>query len=81
MKTEYHKTLWSLRFEKMRRLEEEAAWGYQEILNRLLVATPRKEEAIRLLTQLVREERMHERLADELIAIVRLSHPECDAIA
>ncbi len=76
MKTEYLKTLWTLRFEKMRKCEEQAAWGYQEILDRCLVDFGKEDETVKLLSQLVREERAHEKLAEELIKICYHNHPE-----
>lgn len=76
MKTEYLKTLWMLRFEKMRKNEEEAAWKYQEVMNRLLVHLGRENPAVPLLEQLVREERAHEKLAEELVKICQQNHPE-----
>lgn len=76
MKNEYLKTLWSLRFEKMKKGEEEAAWKYQEILDRCLQGFDANDEVIKSLAQLVREERAHEKLAEELINICRETHPE-----
>lgn len=77
MKHEFLKTLWMLRFEKIKKTEEEAAWGYQEILNGCRTHFGEKDEAVQLLSQLVSEERMHARLGDELIKICRLNHTEC----
>ena len=76
MQIEYLKTLWMLRFEKLKKDEEEAAWKYQEILDQFLSETSKIEEVILLLTRLVREERAHEKLGEELIKIVHQSHPE-----
>ena len=76
MKTEYLKTLWTLRFEKIKKAEEQAAWGYQEILDRCLTDLGKGDEIIALLGQLVREERGHEKLAEELIKICHRNHPE-----
>lgn len=76
MKTEYLKTLWMLRFEKIKKTEGEAAWGYQEILDRCLMDFAKEDEIVALLSQLVREERGHEKLAEELIKICHHTHPE-----
>lgn len=76
MKNEYLKTLWMLRFEKIRKTEEDAAWGYQTILDKCITEFGQDSEISRLLVQLVTEERMHERLADELINICRRTHTE-----
>ncbi len=81
MKEEYLKTLWMLRFEKMRLNEEDAAWKYQEILDQCLMDFGRKDETVRLLAQLVKEERSHERLAVELIKICRRNHPDISALS
>ena len=76
MKLEYLKTLWVLRFKRMKKTEEEAAWGYQEILDRCLMGLSDHDSTIKLLQQLVKEERMHARLAEELIRIGHQNHPE-----
>ena len=76
LKNDYLKTLWMLRFEKIRKCEEDAAWEYQDILNRCLLSFGRKESVLPFLEQLVREERAHEKLAEELIEICRRNHPE-----
>ena len=76
MRIEYLKTLWMLRFEKVKKNEEEAAWKYQEILNQFLLETNKDEEIVELLSRLVREERAHEKLAEELIRIVHQNHTE-----
>ena len=76
MKNEYLKTLWALRFQKMKKNEEEAAWKYQEVLDVCLIDL-KEDSVIQSLHQLVREERMHARLAEDLIQIVHRNHPEC----
>ena len=76
MLNEFLKTLWLLRFEKLKKNEEEAAWKYQEILDQCLVDFDPKDDIIGLLAVLVREERMHERLGEELIRICQRTHPE-----
>ena len=76
MKIEYLKTLWRLRFEKIKKTEEEAAWHYQDLLDRLLVDFGKDDESVIFLGQLVREERMHAKLAEELIRICHQNHPE-----
>ena len=76
METEYLKTLWMLRFQKVKKSEEDAAWDYQEVLDRLRGALGEKDEAVILLSQLIHDERMHARLADELIQICYRNHPE-----
>ena len=77
MRDEYLKTLWILRFEKIRKTEEEAAWGYQEILDMCITGLGEKDEAVALLRQLVREERVHVRLGEELLRICYHTHTEC----
>lgn len=81
MKNELLKTLWMLRFQKMKKSEEEAAWKYQEILDEFLVGGEKDDRLPLLLGQLVREERMHERLAEELIKLVQKNHPECSVLS
>ena len=76
MDVEDLKTLWLLRFEKIKNAEEAAAWGYQEILDRCLVCFGDKDESVELLTQLVNDERLHEKLGAELIQICRFTHTE-----
>ena len=76
MKIEYLKTLWMLRFEKVKKNEGEAAWKYQEILDQCLADLGKDDEIVSLLGQLVREERAHEKLAEELIKIVHQNHTE-----
>lgn len=76
MRIEYLKTLWMLRFEKVKKNEEEAAWKYQEILDCFLTDVDKHKEIAALLGQLVREERAHEKLAEELLKIVHQNHPE-----
>ncbi len=80
MQNEYLKTLWTLRFEKMRKNEEEAAWKYQEALDRCLLEFGAQDLTVPLLGQLVREERIHEKLAEELIHICHRNHPECGVL-
>ena len=80
MQTEFLKTLWLLRFEKVKQNEEAAAWKYQEILDQCLTDFGKEEEIVPLLAQLVREERGHEKLAEELIRIVHQNHPECGVL-
>lgn len=76
MRTEYLKTLWMLRFQKMKQNEDEAAWKYQEVLDQCLIDLGKDDEIVSLLSRLVREERMHGRLAEELIQICQHNHPE-----
>ncbi len=76
MKDEYLKTLWTLRFEKLKKSEEQAAWKYQEILDQFLIEGEKDDEVVRLLSQLVHEERGHEKVAEELIKICHRNHPE-----
>ncbi len=76
MRNEFLKTLWMLRFQKIKKNEEEAAWKYQEILDQCLMDFKDEKNIVDNLRQLVREERMHEKLAEELIQIVYQNHPE-----
>lgn len=81
MKIEFLKTLWMLRFEKIRKNEEEAAWKYQEIFNQCLLEFGKDDLVLPLLEQLVREERAHEKLAEELIKICHQNHTECSPLS
>lgn len=74
MEYEFLKTLWLLRFEKLRKLEEESAWAYQDLYDQCLVALGSEHEIVRTLQQLVKEERNHEKLAEELIRICKESY-------
>lgn len=76
MRNEYLKTLWMLRFKKMKKTEEEAASGYQEILGYCLADLGKNDKLVVLLEQLVREERSHARLAEELVRICGENHPD-----
>lgn len=76
MKTEFLKTLWILRFEKMRENEEQAAWTYQEILDQCLMAFGEKDPVIEPLRRLVQDERGHAKCAEELLKMCRQTHPE-----
>lgn len=76
MRNEFLKTLWMLRFEKMKENEEGAAWKYQEILDECLMAFGEDDPIIAPLRQLVHDERMHTKLAEELTKICRQNHPE-----
>ena len=78
MQIDYLKTLWLLRFEKIKKAENEAAWAYQEVLDDCLLDLAPDDPVIEALKTLVREERMHAGLADELIRICRKTHPEAD---
>ncbi len=80
MENEFLKNLWQLRFEKMKKNEEEAAWAYQEVLDLCLVLFGGAHPVIEKLQTLVKEERMHEKLAEELIEIGRMTHPECGGL-
>ncbi len=80
METEYLKTLWMLRFEKIRQGEGRAAWTYQEILDECLADYGKNDEKVVFLSQLVSEERAHEKLAEELMRICRRNHPEANAL-
>ena len=79
MKNEFLKTLWMLRFQKMKHNEAEAAWTYQEILNECLLDFGPEDAVVAHLQRLVREERAHEKLAGELITICQRNHPEFGA--
>jgi len=80
MKNEYLKTLWLLRFEKMRQSEQEAAWNYQEILDECLLELGPDHPVMALLGQLRREERCHAQMAEELIKICHHTHPEVSVL-
>jgi|GEM_PF-1002402 len=76
MKNDFFKTLWTLRFEKMRKNEEDAAWKYQAVMDECLEEFGAKDETVMLLRQLVKEERGHSKMAEELIGICQRNHPE-----
>lgn len=76
MNLEYLKTLWVLRFKKMRIAEGDSAWKYQELLDECLPLLGTEHEIIHLLQQLIQEERRHEKLALELLQMARAAHPE-----
>lgn len=71
MDREFLKTLWALRFEKMRKTEEASAWNYQELLDQCLVEWGCDSKPVQILTTLVREERAHEKLAEKLTDILK----------
>ena len=71
MNREFLKTLWGLRFEKMRKTEASSAWVYQELLDQCLVAWGPDSQPAQTLATLVREERAHEKLAEKLIDILK----------
>lgn len=71
MNHEFLKTLWELRFEKIKKNEADAAWKYQGLLNDCADAWGRDCPAAVILSTLVREERAHEKLADKLIDILK----------
>lgn len=71
MNHEFLKTLWQLRFEKMKRTEESSAWNYQELLDQCLVEWGAESKPVKILSTLVREERAHEKLAEKLIDILK----------
>ncbi len=71
MNREFLKTLWGLRFEKMKKTEESSAWNYQELLNQCLVEWGPQSKPAEILSALVREERAHEKLAEKLIDILK----------
>lgn len=79
MKEEFLKTLWMLRFEKMKETEENAAWTYQGILDECLAAFGEADPVVEQLRQLVQDERRHAHCAEELIKICRRNHPEVGA--
>lgn len=80
MRNQYLKTLWMLRFIKIKNNEEEAAWKYQQLLDEAILELGLSTEVIEYLTQLVREERAHSKMADELISICLANHPEFEAL-
>lgn len=81
MRNEYLKTLWMLRFEKIKQTEEQAAWSYQEVVDEFLESFGGEDECVLLLRDLVKEERMHAKLAEELIKICQRNHPEFKALS
>ena len=81
MRNEYLKTLWMLRFEKMKQNEDQAAWSYQEAVDECLESFGSEHECVLLLRNLVKEERMHAKLAEELIKICQRNHPEFNPLS
>jgi hypothetical protein len=81
MRNELLKTLWLLRFEKIKKTEEDAAWNYQEIFDQCLIDFGSHDETAVLLEQLVRDERLHARLGEELIRICHRNHPEFEGLS
>jgi hypothetical protein len=81
MKNEYLKTLWMLRFVKIKETEDAAAWGYQEVMDECLTAFGSHDKGVLLLRNLIAEERMHAKLAEELIKICHRNHPEFNALS
>jgi len=71
MEPEYLKTLWMLRFEKLRKIEENSAWAYQELYDKCLMSLGEEHEVVKILKQLIQEERQHEKLAEDLISICK----------
>ncbi len=71
MDHQFLKTLWHLRFEKMKKTEEDSAWNYQELLDQCLVEWGVESRPVQILTTLVREERAHEKLAEHLLEILK----------
>ncbi len=71
MDREFLKTLWVLRFEKMKRTEEAAAWTYQDLLDQCLVEWGQGSKPVEILSTLVREERGHAKLAERLLDILK----------
>ena len=57
----------------MRKSEEAAAWKFQEMLDQCLMSLDRNDPVIPLLSQLVREERAHERMAEELLHLCQIT--------
>ena len=71
MDRQFLKTLWHLRFEKMKKTEDASAWNYQELLNQVLVEWGSQSKSAEILTTLVREERAHGKLAEKLLDILK----------
>lgn len=81
MEAEYLKTLWMLRFEKIKRGEEHAVESYTELAAKCEALFGEDQPAVHLLRQLILEERGHVRLAEELIRICSKTHPECESLS
>jgi len=81
MKTEYLKTLWTLRFEKIKKCETEASEAYEQLAARSAVILGADHPAVQMLRQLVQEENVHARLAESLIRICHETHPECENLS
>ncbi len=71
MDREFLKTLWQLRFEKMKKTESDSAWNYQAHLNQAMAEWGPDSKPVEILSTLVREERAHEKLVDKLLNILK----------
>ncbi len=80
VKNEYLKTLWMLRFEKIKKDEQGAVSAYQQIMEQCLLDFDQEHEVIEMLRRLVLEEKGHVKMSDELIKICLSNHPECEAL-
>ncbi len=60
----------------MKESEEKAAWAYQDILDQCLLGLSAQDEVVGFLRELVREERDHTKLTEELLKICHRNHPE-----
>ena len=80
MKDEYLKTLWMLRFEKVKRGEDHAVETYHEIMERCAEAFGEEDLAVSILGRLVTEEKAHAMLAEKMMQICFQTHPEFEAI-
>ena len=78
---EYLKSLWTLRFEKMKSLESNSAWTYQEMLDECLSDSETDTKVVGILQMLIKEEKQHTRIAEELLHICRENYPQVGSLS
>ncbi len=78
MKMEFLKTLWTLRFEKIRDTEDDAAWRYQKLMDQVSLLLGAQHATVKVLKRLVQEELHHGQIARELVEICKKNHPDIE---
>lgn len=78
---EYLKSLWTLRFEKMKTLESDSAWNYQELLDECLSETEPDLKIVQVLQMLIKEEKQHAKIAEELLRVCRENYPQVQSLS
>ncbi len=80
MRPDFLKTLWMLRFEKIRDAEEEAAFKYQQLMDSIILLLGKDHETVKLLKRMVKDELNHGVIARELIEICDRNQPEIKVV-